>query len=683
MLIGIQANAIGRLQDADFKTLTQITNAGGTAASLLNDSKIYVGANGINQTLNSAIASGLIGGGAGINLVSNGSFEASGVAGWATFRTTLSSLVPTSAPATCASCSITVTANTAAPLNGKASLQLTAASQVSAGDGFISNAFTVSPAYQGQVVTIKGVSSLVSGTPSITGDSTGTFAIYMYDVTNAAWLQPVGVYAIASKAGPFSPSSFQIPSNTTSMRLAVLAVNALASPTTLLFDDLAVAPGLNNNGYASSDLKVVPNPVVTATTATSPTRPTSGVTEVYRVGQAGDHAHVIWNYSSTVTTGAVTGSGDYLFTLPSGLSFDLNKVTLTGGAALGSPFVATNGLGSATLSDGSSNFVGQVFPYDATHYRVAGIYANNTNGKIGALGSSFFPFGQSAVQKFSVDFFAPIAGWSSNVTQSSDYDGRNVNFNGTQSATVANNVNIPMTALIDRAGAWNGTVYTVQAAGDYFVTGASVSAGTGTSIGIYLNGALYNRSLGNYVSATSTSTQVNMMVSNLKVGDTLSIQGLGTGGSFSNGWMSITRFSGSSPVIQASQSVTATVYLSASQSVAANGVIKYDTKARDTANSFSTTTGLFTAPIPGTYHVQFTGYSNSTYTTYLKPSTGLNQALVATPGGATSVVFNGGTDIYLSQGMTVGVYTDTAGTFAGPSGNNGILNQVTFQRTGN
>ena len=63
----------GRLQNEDFKSLTELTSAGGSASQLLNDTKVYVTANGINEQLSEAIATGKIGGagsGGGINILS-------------------------------------------------------------------------------------------------------------------------------------------------------------------------------------------------------------------------------------------------------------------------------------------------------------------------------------------------------------------------------------------------------------------------------------------------------------------------------------------------------------------------------------------------------------------------------------------------------------------------------------
>jgi hypothetical protein len=74
------ALAAGKLQDQDFKTSAQLITAGATKASLLNDTKIYVTANNINNDLNSAISGGLIGGNC-TSLLQNGCFE-TGTGSW-------------------------------------------------------------------------------------------------------------------------------------------------------------------------------------------------------------------------------------------------------------------------------------------------------------------------------------------------------------------------------------------------------------------------------------------------------------------------------------------------------------------------------------------------------------------------------------------------------------------------
>lgn len=104
--------AAGKLQNEDFKTRAQIEAAGGTQAQLLNDTKIYVTANGINSQLSSAITSGQLGGGGGggVNFLANGDFEVGPTTSW-----TLGS-------------GVTAAADTTNFIGGKQSAQLTLAS---------------------------------------------------------------------------------------------------------------------------------------------------------------------------------------------------------------------------------------------------------------------------------------------------------------------------------------------------------------------------------------------------------------------------------------------------------------------------------------------------------------------------------------------------------------------------
>jgi hypothetical protein len=77
-LISQLAFGAGRLQNEDFKSLSELTAAGGTSAQLLNDTKIYITGGGINKQLSTAITNGDIGGGggnSGKNYLQNAGFE--------------------------------------------------------------------------------------------------------------------------------------------------------------------------------------------------------------------------------------------------------------------------------------------------------------------------------------------------------------------------------------------------------------------------------------------------------------------------------------------------------------------------------------------------------------------------------------------------------------------------------
>jgi hypothetical protein len=164
-------------------------------------------------------------------------------------------------------------------------------------------------------------------------------------------------------------------------------------------------------GVPKSQLTSAPVPTITAT-GSAPLRPTTGVTETLRVAQDGDHMHYVWNYAGTVTTGTNPGSGDYQWALPA-FQFDPNKATFTTTVYQNNAPIFTGGLGAVTVSDGTSFGAGEIYPYDATRFRIA-VNFNKLNqaGGIFTFSSSNFYFGQSAVQRHSIDAMIPILGWS-------------------------------------------------------------------------------------------------------------------------------------------------------------------------------------------------------------------------------------------------------------------------------
>jgi hypothetical protein len=72
--------SVGKIQNEDVKSVTDLTNAGGSMSQLINDTKIYVTANNLNQQLSTAISGGNLGGsgggGTGVPLkIANSTFE--------------------------------------------------------------------------------------------------------------------------------------------------------------------------------------------------------------------------------------------------------------------------------------------------------------------------------------------------------------------------------------------------------------------------------------------------------------------------------------------------------------------------------------------------------------------------------------------------------------------------------
>lgn len=94
LLITSTAFGAGKIQDRDVKSLTELQAAGAGAAQLINDTKVYVSANGINKQLSAAVTDGDLGAGgsgaAGMNLITNSDFERSVSTGYITSGTTVS-----------------------------------------------------------------------------------------------------------------------------------------------------------------------------------------------------------------------------------------------------------------------------------------------------------------------------------------------------------------------------------------------------------------------------------------------------------------------------------------------------------------------------------------------------------------------------------------------------------------
>ena len=91
----------GKIQNEDIKSAADLVAAGGTAAQLPNDTKVYMTANGINDTLYNAVVAGKIGSGGGgsFNYISNGNFETGATTGWATYNNAQTVTITIATPA--------------------------------------------------------------------------------------------------------------------------------------------------------------------------------------------------------------------------------------------------------------------------------------------------------------------------------------------------------------------------------------------------------------------------------------------------------------------------------------------------------------------------------------------------------------------------------------------------------
>ncbi len=179
----------------------------------------------------------------GINYIANGGAEVN-TTGWATYADAAAS---SPVDGTGGSPSSTFTRSTTTPLRGQGSFLWTKSAANRQGEGF-SYDFSIDTSDKAKVIQISFDYLVSSGTYA---DSDMT--IWIYDVTNAALIQPAG-YTIQNAAVSMRQlATFQSASNSTSYRLIVHTSSTSASAYTLQFDNFSVGPQIVTNGAAVSD----------------------------------------------------------------------------------------------------------------------------------------------------------------------------------------------------------------------------------------------------------------------------------------------------------------------------------------------------------------------------------------------------------------------------------------------
>ena len=122
--------------------------------------------------------------------------------------------------------------------------------------------------------------------------------------------------------------------------------------------------------------------------------------------------------------------------------------------------------------------------------------------------------------------------------------------------------------------------------------------------------------------------------------------------------------------------IVASIGLTSAFIAAPNAVIIYSTKIEDDTSSYSTVTGLFTAPASRTYNISVNSLNNVTSNIYLRANgTGVINLFTSQAGIAGS----GSTSLYLKAGDTLGVYGDVGSTYNATSGSLGYFNKLSIQ----
>jgi hypothetical protein len=585
----------------------------------------------------------------------NGDFELNNTNGWSLFHTTLTGTLPTGSITSGATSWTTFGIASGTSLAGSHSMTAGGSSGLTAGEGFISDAFTIDKEDQARVQTIAFSYSPVYGTLDFSGTSSNTFAVYVYDVTNSVWIQPAGCYGMTQASGVGEvTATFQTSINSTQYRLAIVCINACSGLTDLLFDSFSVGPQAKVLGAAMTDFQVYTPTFTNLGTVTSNTMQWS---------RSGDSVTL----QGTFVIGTGTAS-PLSISLPPGLTIDSTKVT------------GTESLGSAFQSIGSqTNSLAVIGTAGATSFGIS--VSSNAGGSLTSM-----PGNTYSGATMSVSARIPIAGWSSNVQMSSDTDTRVVSLvvSGTAPSvnpTAGTPIILSSVSVTDTHASYNsGTgVYTCPVSGFYQV-GLSLNVNgtnTGASVSIAVNGTPQGK-IG-YTVSGSAPFGFGMVKCN--AGDQITITGNATwnsGGASS--FLTINRLSGPS-VIAASDSVAAIYGLNTDQSLSAGDPIKYDTKAKDTHGIFDASTGLVTIRVPGTYDFSGIFQSSALQGIYFVVNgvtiTYVTNAITA------NHVFTGLVSWPCNAGDTVSFRIDTSGTMWGSAGASGYRNMLFVKRTGN
>jgi hypothetical protein len=542
----------------------------------------------------------------GTNYIANGDAEAN-TTGWATYA---DAAAATPVDCTGGAPTLTWTRSTTSPLRGTGNFLATKDAANRQGEG-ASYAFTVDRQDQAKALAISLEFEVGSGTFA-QGDSANDsdLEVYVYDVTNAALIQPAGYKLVGGATGQWNYKGyFQTASNSQSYRLCLHQAKNGTSAYTLKVDTVKVGPEARLYGAPVTDW--VSYTLTPGGSTSAPSKGTIAIDEA-KWRRIGDSMEIFYNYRQTVAGSA--GSGTYKLPIPSGYSIDTTKVTPSSSI----PPVA----GSATLFDGTSDYVGYVYAYDSTNL---GIVAGDEALDPGSFGSAFIPYSTTTLN---VSFHAmvPISGWGSTLNLSNDAEtrvvaGRAERITSVQSINSASATKVQLnSAIFDSHGAWDVATnyrYTIPVAGYYCAMGGVTFAANATNIRIamiYKNGAEVQRSQRNAPSGTQGEYVQVPWCAKLIAGDYLELYAYqDSGGALNvsnstNTFLNVNQVQGPSTV-GATELVAARYEISAgtgnaSFADAADEIVDYDLKTYDTHGAVTVGAAWkFTAPVSGNYQV--------------------------------------------------------------------------------
>lgn len=559
----------------------------------------------------------------------------------------------------------------ATPLAGVYSLAMgtnsqTAAVSSTAGDLLISQAFTIDAEDASKMLTGRFYYQNQAGTtPQFTGGPTNTFAVWIYDVTNAAWIQPAGVYNLAQGTGVgICTFTFQSTSNSTRYQVALLNQLGLVGVSySLYLDDMSLSPTVQPQGYAGDDW-----------VAYTPTFTGFGtVTNVsFFSRRVGDSLEIV----GKATTGTATSTEARISIGYGGAN---SNVTIDGTKNPSIRIIGGWGLGTT-----SSTVVKVTLAEPSVSYLTFGFNITTTAELTKIQGTSF-----GNTTDFAINAKIPIAGWSSNTVFSNDTDTREVSMIALKNGgAIVTGTAVPSwtTIVKDTHGQFNLTtgVYTIPVTGRYQITytqgGSAVTA----------NPMIFKNSTNTIIGPAGGRTLITDLV-DCVAGDTLSVQTSVNStltGDTTSTRLIISRVSGPAS-IAVSETVAAFYQDNSGSSIPSSfGTYTYGTKINDTHSMYSG--GIYTIPLTGTY-----SFSAGISTGGVALTTAQNVQIKINKNAGTGLARgltwgNGGTNGFQAQASVVGVKCIAGDTIridvqcssATTQGNGAEFNWFSLVRTG-
>lgn len=573
------------------------------------------------------------------------------------------------------------------------------------GNMFASSSLPIDKADQAKVLQLSYSYYTSSGAPgeNFSGTSSNSVAWAVYDVTNSSWLTSTGNFCMTQSSGVgVCKGAVQTNATTANIRLVVYYPNASTGGGNFLnfFDDFYLGPQNSPTGPAMTDwVQYTPTFSASWGSVTNVSMwsrrvgsdleisgrftggTTTAATATMTIGYNGTSANVNIDFTRAPSSGYSAG---YAYTTTTASTGPFEVSLLTGSAT---PTILSFGAQTSTLSAGAT-----------------------VNASI---------IGTGGTPALLVYAKVPIVGWSSNSTQSSDTDTRVValKVHGSTGASMGT-LGSSLTDITwnttdsDTHGAYAaGTgIYTIPVTGYYDMAGIIATSGT-AALNTTVYYEIYNLTTTTAIvdceAVSGGAMSVIIVPCSIKsvfltAGTQIKVRsefvGTYTLGAYvtapTQNIFSLSRVSGPA-VITATESVNANYTTANTQSISntATTVIGTWTKVYDSHNAFNASSGVYTVPVSGKYHVSATLASASTAWTvgsakyvileltgtqsYLGPIVPIWASITTylSPSLNVTMNFNAGDTI------SVSLNNQTGSSFV--LGGSGLDNWITIERVGN